>query len=278
MWQGDSPHESIWWSITRINREQSPFPDDNNVHSEFGKKWAVKEARPATGTRAKYPNYFRAEKTNKVPNSSNVNRQRWRERGWQRDNGRRLCALFNLFRALECARAHGRCDAPSNRSAWSPHASRLTRDYAPLRFEFEFDRRNRRARHVIESWSRKLWSIREFATSIGKDVATSAQHRYRDHREICRGYIKAKVVDRVDFGDPSDHGHLTVATRAVDTVDSRGVRTCARCDKDADRTLVPFIPFRECVCSERTCVILPIETVVDAARLGTCALPTIINR
>ncbi|XP_029673654.1 matrix metalloproteinase-14 isoform X4 [Formica exsecta] len=25
-------------STTRINREQSPFPDDNNVHSEFGKK------------------------------------------------------------------------------------------------------------------------------------------------------------------------------------------------------------------------------------------------
>lgn len=121
----------------------------------------------------------------------------------ENENGRHLCALFNPY-----------CFALSNVRMRKVDATcrpivlhgRVTRDYyAPLRFEFEFDRRNRRARHVIESWSRKLWGIREFATSIGKDAAASAQHRDRDHREIRRGCIKAAstVQDRPDPSDSS---------------------------------------------------------------------------
>jgi len=165
------------WSITRINREQSPFPDDNNVHPEFGKKWAVKAARPTTGTRAKYPDYLHAEKPNKVPNNNSQPATAARERE------RELMADIFVPVWLTC---FALSNVRTRRSA-------CIRDYPPLRFKFEFDRRHRRARHIIESPSWKLWRVREFAAFIEKYTATFAQHCDNDHREVHRGYVKAAM-------------------------------------------------------------------------------------
>lgn len=82
------------WSITRINREQSPFPDDNNVHPEFGKKWAVKATRPTTGTRAKYLDYLCAEKSNKFQTTTTTSTGNDGESESESENGRHLRALF----------------------------------------------------------------------------------------------------------------------------------------------------------------------------------------
>lgn len=85
------------WSITRINREQSPFPDDNNVHPEFGKKWAIKATRPTTGTRAKYLDYLCAEKSNKFQTTTTTSTGNDGESVSESENGRHLRALFDLF-------------------------------------------------------------------------------------------------------------------------------------------------------------------------------------
>lgn len=225
-------------SIARINREQYHLFQTTTMYIPNSGK-----SERETGTRAKkqtpiiYPRKkqikFQTAATSATGNGQGATGNgNGGEGEGENEGGRHLCALSPVpCFALSFARAHvlaPKSDAERYRAAWSAYRVHARLRYAPLRYQFEFDRRNRRARHelIVESRSRKFWGIRDLAVSIGEDAAqrTSAQHRDRDRREICRSYVIARLHHVEHLSD----------------IDARG------CDKDFELELFSCPSSREC--------------------------------
>lgn len=104
-----------------------------------------------------------------------------------------------------------------------------------LRFAFELDRRNRRARHIVKP--RGLQCTREFVEPNGKDDADCAQPHDGGRREVRHSYVKI-TCSSLHFISSSvstkRESVVRTALRVLTKTATGEVDACAKC-KGRDR-------------------------------------------